>query len=143
MLRPLQSQIINHKSKMSSRVVDAELQRSKRKLRRRIGRLRRRIDGRLRSVGSGTRRLTSWRAYVTAYPGSALTAALGTGMALSAGLSGRSILRRMGLRLAGRAADRAGRRCWEELERIWADSTPERDATDRSDSPAGADDERS
>jgi len=125
---------------MSSRIVDPEIQRAKRELRRRIARSRRRIDGRLRAVGSGARRLTSWQAYVKAYPGSAITAALGTGLALSAGLSGRSILRRMGMRLAGRAADRAGRRCWEELEQIWADSAPDRHASDRS---KGADDERS
>ena len=58
--------------------------RAKRELRLRIARGRRRIDGRIRALQSGGRRLISWQTY----------------------------------------ADWV----WKELKRIWAESTPDRDA---------------
>jgi hypothetical protein len=109
---------------MPARIVDAELDRRKRALRLQIGRLRRRIDGRVRSSTAGARRLVSWRTYVRSYPGPAVLAALGTGLALSAGLSTRRLSRWLGLRLVRRAADQAGRLLWRELKQVWNDSTP-------------------
>jgi len=122
---------------MALQIVDAQQQQAQRDLRRRIARLRRRIDGRMRRVERQGRRAVSWRTYVRAYPGSAATAAFGLGLALSAGLSARSILRRLGMRLLGRATDRVGRECWREVERIWAESAPGKTA----DETKGADDE--
>ena len=123
---------------MSSRVVDAELERRKRDLRLRVGRLRRQIDGRIRLAEREARRLLSWRTYVRSYPGYAVTAALGFGLAVSAGLSSGRVSRWLGLRLLRRAADGAADRFWQELRQVWADSTPQTDAAETS----GADDER-
>ena len=109
---------------MSSRVVDAEQERRKRDLRLRIGRLRRRIDGAIRSAESEARRLVSWRTYVRRFPGYAVTAALGVGLAAYAGLSTGRLSRWLGLRLLRRAAEGAGGRFSEELRQIWADSDP-------------------
>jgi len=122
---------------MALQIVDAKQEQARRDLRRRIARLRRRIDGRVRGVERQGRRLASWRTYVKAYPGSAATAAFGVGLALSAGLSARSILRRLGMRLLRRATDRVGRECWREVERIWAESAPGKTAA----KTEGADDE--
>ena len=66
--------------------VQNELQATNRRLRLRIGRLRRRIDGRLHSMQREGRRLVSWKTYVRNYPGSTVMAALGAGLALSAGV---------------------------------------------------------
>lgn len=71
---------------MSSPIAHAEQERTRRDLRLRIGRLRRRIDGRIHATRRKAQRLASWRTYVKRYPGSAVTAALGVGLALSAGL---------------------------------------------------------
>ena len=108
---------------MLSRVVDVQQERAKRELRLRIARLRRRIDRRVRSVGHGARRLGSWQSYVTSYPGCALVAAFGAGLAASAGFSARRITRWLGLRMVRRATDAAGRQFWRELRQLWADST--------------------
>ena len=123
---------------MSSRVVDAERERRKRDLRLRIGRLRRRIDGRVHGTGREARRLVSWRAYVRSYPGYALTAALGLGLAASAGLSAGRLSRWLGLSLLRRAAQGAGGEFWQELRRIWAESAPGSTPAEST----GADDER-
>ncbi len=123
---------------MPTRIVDARQQQEIRRLRLRIGRLRRRIDGGVRSTGREARRLASWRTYVTGRPGSSLLGAFGVGLALSAGLSARSLLRWFGLRLARRAAEGTSRQFWRELQRIWADSTPHGSAAEA----AGAEHER-
>jgi hypothetical protein len=123
---------------MSSRVVDAELERRKRDLRLRVGRLRRQIDGRIHSTEREARRLVSWRTYVRSYPGYAVTAALGAGLAASAGLSRGRVSRWLGLSLLRRGAEGAAARFWQELGQIWADSTPQTDAAET----RGADDER-
>jgi hypothetical protein len=120
-------------------IVDAQQERVKRQLRQRIGRLRRRIDNRLRSSGRQARRLTSWRTYVTQYPGSAIMAALGAGLALSAGLSGRRLSRWLGLRLMRQAWDTAAGRLRQEIDRLWRESTPEKNPAE----PVGADHGRS
>ena len=113
---------------MPSRIVDAQQERAKRELRLRIARLRLRIDRRVRRAGDDVRRLGSWRSCVQGYPGCAIVAALGAGLALSAGLSAGRISRWLGLRLIRRAADTAGRQFWQELKQLWADSTPDKPA---------------
>jgi ElaB/YqjD/DUF883 family membrane-anchored ribosome-binding protein len=117
---------------MSTRVVDVEQERAKRAMRRRIARLRRRIDGRVRSTQREARRLVSWKTYVRSYPGYAVTAALGMGLALSAGLSRRRLSRWLGQRLVRRAIGGATGRFWRELAEVWADSEPRSDATKKS-----------
>ncbi len=115
---------------MPRRIVDVQQQQEIRRLRLRISRLRRRIDGRIRSTGREARRLASWRTYVASYPGSSVLAAFGVGLALSAGLSVRSLSRWFGLRLVRHAAEGARRHFWQELQQIWADSTPKPSATE-------------
>ncbi len=109
---------------MSTRLGQAELQRRKRELRLRIGRLRRRIDGRLRAAEKHSRQLLWWRTYTTRYPGWMLMAALGTGMAASAGLRSGQVARRLGVPLFQRALRQIRRQVWRELQRIWSESTP-------------------
>jgi hypothetical protein len=101
-----------------------ELQATNRRLRLRIGRLRRRIDGRLHSLQREGRRLASWRTYVRSYPGSAVMAALGAGLALSAGVQRRRLARLLGMRLFRWASSNIGSQFWGELQRVWSDSTP-------------------
>ena len=112
--------------------------RARRRLRLRIGRLRRRIDRRVRRLEREGHRLVSWRTYVGRYPAQALAAALGLGVAASAGLSG-GLSRRLGFYLARRAVDRTVDRLGKELEAIWAESTPDGDATERSGGADGQD----
>ena len=123
---------------MSSRVVDAEQERKKRDLRLQIGRLRRQIDGRIRSTEREARRLVSWQTYVRSYPGYAVTAALGFGLAVSAGLSAGRVSRWLGLRLLRRALQAATSRFYQELKQVWAESTPQTATAETS----GADDDR-
>jgi hypothetical protein len=111
---------------MTSKVVDLREDQRKRDLRLRIGRLRRQIDGRVRATERQARRLVSWRTYIRSYPGYALTAAVGIGLAASAGLSPRAMSRWLGLRLLRRGARGATRRFWQELKQIWAESAPGR-----------------
>ncbi len=118
---------------MSVRIIDLEQQSAKRRLRRRIARLRRRIDRRVLATRHQTRRLGSWKTYVTSFPGSTMIGAFGVGLALSAGLGGRRLSRRIGWRLVRRAVDWAAvdwasERFWRDLAGIWADSTPEKSA---------------
>jgi len=117
---------------MPSRIVDAEHERVKRDLRQRIGRLRRRIDAGVRAAENRTRRLTSWRTYVKHYPGSAITAALGVGLALSAGLGARRLSRWLGMRMIRRAADRMLKNLWQEVVQIWIESSPKENVTESS-----------
>ena len=105
-------------------IVDAQQEQIKRQLRRRIGRLRRRIDNRIRGSSREARRLTSWRTYVKHYPASAIMAALGVGLALSAGLSARRLSRWLGLRLLRQGWDTASGLLRQEIEQLWADSSP-------------------
>lgn len=107
---------------MPSHVIDIEQERAKRELRLRIGRLRRRIDGRLHASRREAGRLTSWRTYVARFPGGALAAAFGVGLALAAGMSGPRLLRLVGLRLVQQGTREVGSRLWAELASIWAES---------------------
>ncbi len=101
-----------------------ELQAPNRRLRLRIGRLRRRIDGRLHSLRREGRRLASWKTYARNYPGSAVMAALGAGLALSAGLQRRQLARFVGMRLFRWATSNVGSQFWGELQHVWSDSAP-------------------
>ena len=104
--------------------------RAKRELRLRIGRLRRRIDRRVRRLEREGHRLVSWRTYVRRYPAQAMAAAVGVGLAASAGLSG-GFTRGLGSLLARRAVDRTLDRIWKEWEAILAESTPDPAPTER------------
>jgi hypothetical protein len=92
---------------------------AKRELRLRIGRMRRRIDRRVRGVEARGRELLSWRTYVERYPGYAVLAALGAGLACSAGLRRGRLPQRLGWSLARGAAGRAARLVLSEMRRLW------------------------
>lgn len=109
---------------MAVRTVDPDVERTKRALRLRIGRLRRRLSGRAWAARRHAARLTSWKTYVRRYPGYAVLAALGLGLSASAGLSRGRWARLLGARLVRRVGDRAGTKLWQEVERIWAESAP-------------------
>ena len=102
-----------------SRVVDDDLLQRKRELRLRIGRSRRRIDGRLRAIENSGRALVSWRTYVVRYPGWALAAALGAGMAASAAFRPAKMTRWIGMRLVRQALGGVQQQLWVELRRMW------------------------
>jgi hypothetical protein len=107
---------------MFAPVVDDDLLRRKRELRLRIGRSRRRIDGRLRATRGRARQMVSWRTYVTAYPGWALAAALGVGLAASVGFRPGRLSRWLGLALVRQALGGFQQQLWAELRRIWSDN---------------------
>jgi hypothetical protein len=110
---------------MSSRIVDIETELAKRRIRRRIERLRRRIDGRLRATRDRSRRLVSWRSYVKSAPGGAVLAALGVGLALSAGFGRRRLARWIGLWLVRSGLGQLGQQLVRELKKVWTDSAPD------------------
>jgi len=111
-------------------------------LRRRIGRLRRRIDGRLHATERQARRLTSWRTYLRGYPLHATVAAFGVGLALAAGLSAKTLARKIGVTLVRRATNDAWRQLRRELiamfERVLAEFVGGKNVGD----DAGAEHER-
>jgi len=111
---------------------DANPDRTKRLLRRKIARLRRRIDGRVHGLESQKRRLTSWKTYVGRYPGYAVLAALGFGLTVSAGLGRGGWTRMLGLQLTRRAARHIVQGVFAELGAIWSEAAP-RQAPDDSD----------
>jgi hypothetical protein len=118
---------------------DAEFERSKRVVRLRIARLRRRIDGRVHGLQTQGRRLTSWKTYVSRYPGCAVLAALGLGLATSAGLRRGGWSRMLGLQLARRASRNILNAVFAELGALWSEAAPDRAPDD----PDGADHGRS
>jgi hypothetical protein len=103
-------------------IMDADLVERKRALRLRIGRSRRRLDGRLRASRNRVGQLVSWRTYVVRYPVWAMAAALGAGMAASAGLKPARLSRSLGLSLVRRALGKVQQEVWAELRRIWTDA---------------------
>jgi hypothetical protein len=107
---------------MSSRTTPDDLLRRKRFLHLRIARSRRRIDGRLRSTRDQARQLLCWKTYVVRYPGWALTAALGAGMAASSALSPGRVSRWLGNTLIHNAFGGFQQQLWAELKRVWIDS---------------------
>lgn len=109
---------------MSTLTHTDELLRRKRELHLRIGRSRRRIGRRLRAVGDDARRLVDWRTYVVRYPGWALAAALGTGMAASNALRPATVSRWLSRSLVHKALDGIRHGLTAELHRLWADSNP-------------------
>lgn len=110
---------------MPARITKDELLCRKRALRLRIGRSRRRIDSRWRATEKQTRRLLSWRTYVVRYPAWSIAAALGAGLAVSAGLSPARISRWLGLSLVRHAVHGFKRQFWDELWRVWDESSKE------------------
>ena len=79
----------------------------------RIGRSRRRIDRRLRATKDHARELLSWRTYVVRYPGWALAAALGVGMAASSALRPARIARWLASALLRRALGGLKQQLWQ------------------------------
>ena len=122
---------------MPSQIADARQERIKRGLRLRIARLRRRIDGEIRSTEKETRRLMSWRTYVETYPGHAVAAALGVGLAVSSGIGRGQLGRWLGLRMVSRAVDRTVRLFGDELGRLWSESTPKEKCPDNNRNEGG------
>ena len=110
---------------MPTRSTRDELLCRKRELHLRIGRSRRRIDGRLRATKDCTRELLSWRTYVVRYPGWALMAVLGAGMAASSAFRPARMSRWLGCALTSQAFGGFQRQLSGELRRLWSDSTPE------------------
>ena len=106
--------------------MDNDLLCRKRELRLRIGRSRRRLDRRLRGTRDHAKQLLSWRTYVVRYPAWALAAALGTGLAASAGLKPSRLSRWLGLALVRQGLGGIQQRLWADLQRIWTDSTPKK-----------------
>ncbi len=82
--------------------------------------MRRRINNRIYAAEREGRRLLSWRQYVMRYPGYALLAALGVGLAASGGFGRAGLLRRFGLKLARQSVEHAGQHLWREVQRIWS-----------------------
>ena len=109
---------------MSRPIVDLQQQQQRRELRLRIGRLRRRIDGRIRAAGHHAQQLVSWRDCVKRYPGYAVAAAFGIGLAASAGLKLGRIRRWLTARLLQNTVEQIGRQLYNELKQLWTDSTP-------------------
>jgi ElaB/YqjD/DUF883 family membrane-anchored ribosome-binding protein len=95
-----------------------------RTIRMRIGRTRRRMDRRVNNVEAQGRRLTSWKTYLAQFPISGLGIAFGFGLALTAGLSGRRLLRWAGMRIFRQSVGGFSRGLVDELSQIWADSRP-------------------
>jgi hypothetical protein len=103
-------------------MTDSDLQKHKRELRLRIGRMRRQIDNRLHAARREGRRLLSWREYVIRYPTYASLTAFGTGLAASSGFLRRRLLQGLGLKVARQAVEHAGLHLWREMLRIWSQS---------------------
>ena len=111
--------------KFQRAINDPMLQR-KRALRLRIGRSRRAMDRRWLAAQNEARQLLSWRTYVVRYPAWSLAAALGVGLAVSAGLTPRRASRWIGLSLTRRALAGVRQALWTELRRVWNDANPDR-----------------
>ena len=93
---------------------EAERLRQTRAIRTRIARLRRNLDQDTQAARKEGRNLRSWKTIARRFPGSALLAAFGTGLALSAGFSGRWFAAWFGRRLASRASRRIQNRFFDE-----------------------------
>ncbi len=107
---------------MSMRTANDDLLSRKRELHLRIGRSRRRIDRRLQKAKAGAGELLSWRTYVVRYPGWAIAAALGAGMAASSVLRPGRISRWLGSSLARQALQGVQQRFVSELKNIWTET---------------------
>jgi hypothetical protein len=93
---------------------EAERLRQTRAIRTRIARLRRNLDSDTQAARREGRNLASWKTLARRFPGSALLVAFGTGLALSAGFSGRWFAAWFGRRLASRATRRIQARVFDE-----------------------------
>ena len=74
----------------------------------------------------------SWRTYAARYPGNLILAALGAGLAFSAGLSGRRLLRWIGTGMFRKAGRHLGRSVWREIRQVWTESAPCDPSADKS-----------
>ena len=122
---------------MSKSIADAQQIKIKRRLRLRIGRLRRRVNSRLRGSRQEGQRLLSWRTYVSRYPGGALAAAFGVGMATSTGLKGPRLIRAICALLVRRGVGAMFDGVRGELLRVWKESAPSAE-TANGDPPAAS-----
>ena len=93
-----------------------------RELRAKIARTRLRLDRHLHAATKETQRLKSWKTYVQSFPGSAVTAALGLGLALAGGMKAKSISRWLGNRLLRFAWNSTRSGILDEVHAIWAES---------------------
>jgi len=116
---------------MSDSAITADPGQRKRLLRLRLGRARRRIDGRLRGTQNRGRELLDWRTYARRYPGNVLLGTFGLGLALSAGLGGRSLARWLGMRLLRRGLRQGEQLLGEELRWLWDAAGPNAESTPR------------
>jgi hypothetical protein len=101
------------------RIVDVELEATKRRLRAELARLRRRIDADVASARGEVAGLVSWRKYVTRFPLASLAAALGVGLIASAGMSPRRWSRWLGRRAVAAAMAGVQARLVAELRALW------------------------
>jgi len=99
----------------------------KRVVRLRIGRMRRRVDRRLRAIEREGRQAASWRTWVRRFPGQAVLAAVGIGLAASATLHPERWMRMVGDSLARRAGDQILTAVLSELRDLWTASAPKKD----------------
>jgi hypothetical protein len=111
-------------SRIFRKTMNATPETPQRELRLRIARLRRRIDQRIRGVERETRALASWRTYVSRFPWRSFAAALGIGVAASAGLHRVRWGSRLGTSLFRHSIGRLLDGLWQEALRIWRDATP-------------------
>jgi hypothetical protein len=88
-------------------------------LRLQIARQRRRVDARLRAARRQVDRLRAWRTYVQHFPGKAVIAAFGIGLAATAALRGKRWGRQLGVFLARRAFHKTLRGIWGDLGALW------------------------
>jgi len=103
----------------------------RRAIRLRIGRMRRRVDRRLRAIGREGRQAVSWRTWVRRFPGQAVVAAVGMGLAASAALRSGRWIRVLGLSLARHAGDQMLAAVLGEFRDLWAASVPKKDKAAR------------
>lgn len=106
----------------------------KRALRLRIGRLRRRVDRRLRAVEREGRLAVSWHAWGRWFPGWAVVAAAGVGLAATA-LRRERWMQAIGHRLARYFGGQAFAAALAEFRNLWTASAPKKD--DAAASPSG------
>jgi hypothetical protein len=111
------------------RIVDVELEATKRRLRAESARLRRRIDADVASARGEAAGLVSWRKYVARFPLASLAAALGVGLIASAGMSPRRWSRWLGSRAVAAAMASVQARLVAELRALW---NQDRDGGERS-----------
>jgi hypothetical protein len=97
----------------------------KRELRLKIGRARRRIDAQIRTVDAESRKLVSWRTYISRYPGTSLFTAFGLGLSGASSAKLREFFEKIATLCLQRSADRAVKLVWRAWQR-WRKSVGEK-----------------